>query len=65
MPKEVKSRTFRTTNAHITVHEYSAGTLILNVTSVKEAANHAAIWISPDEIEMLGAFLSEFGIKQG
>lgn len=54
---ELQSRTIKTKNALITVHGYSAGTVILNVTSCDDVSNHAAIWLNLNELADISELL--------
>jgi hypothetical protein len=55
--EEVKSRTIKLKNAMVTVHGYSSGTVVFNMTSRKEDCQHAAIWINTDELNDLSDLL--------
>lgn len=57
MFNEKSSRTFQLTNALVTVHEWSAGTSILNIVSTKDEINRASVWIAPAELRLLGEAL--------
>lgn len=47
------SYTWRIVNAIVTLHGFSAGTAILNITSTKEHGNHVSIWVSPEELKQI------------
>lgn len=55
---EQTSRTFKLKNALVTIHGWSAGTAILNVTSTKEPT-HISVWVSPPELRDLAKAFEE------
>lgn len=56
---QVKCHTFRLVNAFVTIHEFSAGTAILNIVSKKEPMNRASIWVDLAELDGLAEFIAK------
>lgn len=64
--EEKSSRTWKTKNALVTVHGFSAGTAILNIqVFTGDSPNRAAVWMSPEELRDLGLAISAYSIELG
>lgn len=65
MSKQIKSKTLEMENCFVTLHEHSAGTLIFNITESKKGGQHAAIWVSNNELLQLSDLLREWTGNKG
>lgn len=57
---DVRSKTIKLANAYFTIHQHSAGTAILNVTTHKGTDQHVAVWVNEDEMWKLMGMLRDW-----
>lgn len=61
--KEVLSKSYRLNNAVVTLHAFSAGTGVLNITATEGTCpemNRCSIWVNTNEMDELADALKGF-----
>ena len=63
---EVNSQSWKLRNAIVTIHDFSAGTAILNITvTTGPTPSHAAVWVSPTELRELASAFNNYAADMG